>query len=355
MRRNSILLAGILSVACAGTAAAQGSGWYLGLGAGWTTLDPVKFNIAPPLGPLGGDTTFEDGAAVYLAGGYRFDMPFRVEGEIHYADFSSSRLRIGSASAVSSGDVGMTSFLINGLYDFPLSRHFSLSLGAGVGAALVDASLHDGLGDRLDRSGTAFTYQGIVGFNVGLTEQLEMGVDYRYQFVDNSDHRLTTPLGQADASLKTQNIQSVMFNVRWFLAGPPPPPPPPPAPYVPPPPPPPPPPPAPVKTFIVFFDFDKSDLTDEAVKVVAEAANTAKTAGMVKVLVTGHTDTTGSVSYNQALSERRAVAVKAQLVTDGLSDADISTVGKGFSQPLVATGPGVREPQNRRAVIDLGH
>jgi outer membrane protein OmpA-like peptidoglycan-associated protein len=75
---------------------------------------------------------------------------------------------------------------------------------------------------------------------------------------------------------------------------------------------------------------------------------------MVKVIVTGHTDTVGSASYNQPLSERRAAAVKAQMISDGLNEADIATVGKGFADPLVPTGPGVREPQNRRAVIDLG-
>ena len=109
-----------------------------------------------------------------------------------------------------------------------------------------------------------------------------------------------------------------------------------------------------VKTFIVFFDFDKSNLTSEAQKVVAEAVDTAKKMGMVRVLVTGHTDTVGSRAYNQGLSERRAGSVKAEMVRLGLSEGEITTVGKNFSEPLVPTGPGVREPQNRRAVIDLG-
>jgi outer membrane protein OmpA-like peptidoglycan-associated protein len=109
-----------------------------------------------------------------------------------------------------------------------------------------------------------------------------------------------------------------------------------------------------VKTFIVFFDFDKSDLTQQAMQVVAEAVRTAKEQGSVHVLVTGHTDTVGSESYNMALSLRRAAAVKAQMVTDGLNESEIETAGKGFSVPLVPTGPGIREPQNRRSVIDLG-
>ena len=75
---------------------------------------------------------------------------------------------------------------------------------------------------------------------------------------------------------------------------------------------------------------------------------------MVKVFITGHTDTVGSHSYNQGLSERRAEAVKDEMVTEGLDGSQISTVGKSFDDPLVPTGPGVREPQNRRAVIALG-
>jgi outer membrane protein OmpA-like peptidoglycan-associated protein len=109
-----------------------------------------------------------------------------------------------------------------------------------------------------------------------------------------------------------------------------------------------------VKTFIVFFNFNRSDLTTQAQQVVASAVDAARRMGAVRILVTGHTDTVGSAEYNQALSERRANTVKAQLISDGLSDGDITTVGRGFDEPLVATGPGVREPQNRRAVIDLG-
>ena len=109
-----------------------------------------------------------------------------------------------------------------------------------------------------------------------------------------------------------------------------------------------------MRTFIVFFDFDQSNLTAEAQQVVAEAVRTAMTSGMVRVVVTGHTDTVGSQAYNQGLSERRATSVENEMVRLGLNANDIQTVGRSFTDPLVPTGPGVREPQNRRAVIDLG-
>ena len=118
---------------------------------------------------------------------------------------------------------------------------------------------------------------------------------------------------------------------------------------------PPPLPPPVIRSFIVFFDFDRSNLSPEAKQVVAVAVKTANDTGMARILVTGHTDTVGTQRYNQALSERRASAVKVEMMRLGVNASDIGTIGKSFSEPLVATGPGVREPQNRRAVIDLGY
>jgi len=140
------------------------------------------------------------------------------------------------------------------------------------------------------------------------------------------------------------------------VAPPPPPPAPPPPPVVQPPPPPlaqAAPPPAPVRMFVVFFDFDKYNLTEQAETIVGEAVVAARRQP-VRVFITGHTDTVGSREYNQRLSERRALAVKNAMVRAGIDADEISTVGRNFSDPLVPTGPGIREPQNRRAVIDLG-
>jgi iron complex outermembrane receptor protein len=122
----------------------------------------------------------------------------------------------------------------------------------------------------------------------------------------------------------------------------------------------PPAPPAPVakapeaaRQFQVFFDFDKSDITSAAAQVIEAAAEAVKAGNVVRLTVTGHTDTVGSAKYNQALSERRAAAVKGQLVTDGVASGEITATGVGKSGLLVPTADGVREPQNRRAEIVL--
>jgi OmpA-OmpF porin, OOP family len=108
------------------------------------------------------------------------------------------------------------------------------------------------------------------------------------------------------------------------------------------------------KEFIVYFPFDQYILTPDAQSVVQEAGQYAtgdQVAGHVTVV--GHTDTSGSVAYNMRLSERRAKATADQLVADGVSQSVLDVSWKGKSEPAVQTGDGVKEPLNRRAVIDV--
>lgn len=343
-----------LWVAGAGIADAQGEGPYISLGGGWSSLDPVKFNIGGSVGPISGKSSFTNDAAVNVSAGYKFALPIRVEAEVKYTDFDARKLSLSTlpAAAVANGDLGVTSFFANVLYDYPLSRHLFFTIGGGIGAALADANLSDRVGDQLLKTGAGFSWQGIAGLTIALSERFQVQFDYRYQSIDDTGHEFISLVGMGDASLKSKNIQAAMLNFRWFVNSPaPPPPPPPPAPPLLPPSPPPPPLPT---NYVVFFDFNKADLTPEAKQVVATAAAIAQSRGMVRIVITGHTDTVGSASYNLRLSERRALAVKSQLVADGVPEDGIATIGKGFNDPLVPTGPNVREPQNRRAVIDLG-
>jgi outer membrane protein OmpA-like peptidoglycan-associated protein len=144
-----------------------------------------------------------------------------------------------------------------------------------------------------------------------------------------------------------------------------------------------------VKQYMVFFDFDRSNITTQAAATIKQAADTAKMAGtatgrtsdqctaegrrqqlagealvrfvgqctggaaITRVAVTGHTDTSGSATYNMALSLRRANAVKDALVREGIPAAAIGVTGRGETQLLVQTQDGVKEPQNRRVEIVL--
>jgi len=116
----------------------------------------------------------------------------------------------------------------------------------------------------------------------------------------------------------------------------------------------PPPPPQPVVTppsFMVFFDWDSSRLSEASLNVVRQASAAFKSKGSARIRATGHTDTSGPESYNMALSLRRANAVKDALVRDGVPAAAITVIGRGEAGLLVQTADGVREPQNRRVEI----
>ncbi len=111
--------------------------------------------------------------------------------------------------------------------------------------------------------------------------------------------------------------------------------------------------PMPKKNFLVFFDFDRSNITADAQRVITEAASAAKAGNVSRIQLTGHTDRSGSDQYNMALSLRRGEAVKQALIRQGIPAASIAVIGRGESQPLVPTADGVREPQNRRVEILL--
>ena len=112
--------------------------------------------------------------------------------------------------------------------------------------------------------------------------------------------------------------------------------------------------PAAPKSYLVFFDFDKSDLTSAGRQIVDQAAMNAPAAKVTQIAVTGHTDTVGSDEYNMRLSKRRAMSVAAELEAHGIPESEIAIVAKGKRDPLVPTGDGVREPQNRRVEIVYG-
>jgi iron complex outermembrane recepter protein len=104
-------------------------------------------------------------------------------------------------------------------------------------------------------------------------------------------------------------------------------------------------------SYLVFFDFNKSDLTPQATQIVDQAAANAGPAKVTQLTVTGHTDTVGSDAYNMRLSRRRAESVAAQLEKDGIASSEIQIVAKGKRDLLVPTADGVKEPQNRRVQI----
>jgi OOP family OmpA-OmpF porin len=103
--------------------------------------------------------------------------------------------------------------------------------------------------------------------------------------------------------------------------------------------------------YIVYFDWDRSDIRPDAAAVIADVVADAATLGAPPISVTGHTDLSGSVDYNMGLSLRRADSVRDALIAGGVSPDQITTAGRGEAEPAVPTADGVREQANRRAEI----
>ena len=132
------------------------------------------------------------------------------------------------------------------------------------------------------------------------------------------------PFGFPPSTMKYKsgyNTQNIVASLTMKF-GAPPPAPPPPAPPAPPPPP-------THQVYLVFFDWDKYNITPEGQQIIQLAANQYRSGGRVTLQVTGYTDTSGSPGYNQRLSERRANAVAAALERLGVPRSDMVVAGRG--------------------------
>lgn len=102
-----------------------------------------------------------------------------------------------------------------------------------------------------------------------------------------------------------------------------------------------------------LFDFDKSVLRPDGRKSIDDAVAKLRGVDLEMVIATGHTDSIGTDAYNQKLSERRADAVKAYLVSKGIPTAKITTIGKGESQPVATNRTAEGRQKNRRVDIEF--
>lgn len=102
---------------------------------------------------------------------------------------------------------------------------------------------------------------------------------------------------------------------------------------------------------IVFFDFDVDAVPESAGQTLDAVVQNASACGWQRLVVTGHTDRSGSDAYNQALSVRRANNVSALLASKGVDRSKLEVSGHGEAEPRVPTVDGERNPQNRRVEI----
>ena len=103
---------------------------------------------------------------------------------------------------------------------------------------------------------------------------------------------------------------------------------------------------------IIYFDFDDFSLSEVSKITLTNFINKNKI-DLSRYIIIGHTDTKGRSNYNLKLSLQRAEAIKNILVNIGISDKNISVLGKGESNLAVYTPDDTKHPANRRAEIKI--
>jgi outer membrane protein OmpA-like peptidoglycan-associated protein len=294
-----------------------------------------------------------------LAVGYGLGNGFRFEIE---GDFARSDIRhiVGTPFPTSGNGTARTfGVMANALYDMDVGVPWIFPyVGAGAGYqwttlnSLTAVAPGGGFVSSTGQQTGAFAMQAIIGasFPVPNVPGLSLTADYRFMDILGGEKfdSVVVNSGVTSASqLKMHNQfdHDLVFGVRYAFNAP--------RPMAPAMAPTPmaAPAPAPARSYLVFFDWDKAELTERARSIVKEAADNSTRVQVTRIEVNGYTDTSGKPSYNQALSVRRAQAVAGELVRDGVPQNVINIQGFGDTHLLVSTGPGVREPQNRRVEI----
>ena len=214
----------------------------------------------------------------------------RVEAEGVYRE-NTGTLAVGGFSA--GFNFNEVAIMGNAYYDFLAGSAIVPYIGAGAGVAFLNAGA---LGATAQS--TQFAYQGILGVGWNINPMFRLNLEGRYYGTTAPNFSNQGSLGGTQYNLtyspQNNNVSAMLsLHIRFGVAAPPPPPPPPPV--VSPP------------SFMVFFDWDRSNLSQQALTTIQQAANAFQAKGNARITATGHTDTSGPESYNMA-----AVAASCQ-------------------------------------------
>lgn len=344
-----------LTMAFAGVAFAAKAqpfqGLYIGAGAGYNLPENWSSSRVTVAEPKGGAVGL--GSVGYALGnGFRFE----IEGDYRWAGLKHTGL-----AASTSGSVQTYGAMANVLFDIDVGAPWIYPyIGGGVGyawthfnqTAVFTSAAFPAIGSHFNQTQGGFAFQAIGGLSFPMpgVPGLSLTTEYRFFGVPDSEtfHGSQVTAGvpvSLPIALKAQSQynHSFLLGVRYAFNVAAPVPVAAPAQTAPAP--------APARSYLVFFDWDKATLSDRARQIIKEAADNSTHVQYTRIEVNGYTDTSGTPRYNMGLSIRRANAVKAELIKDAVPQNAIAVQGFGQTHLLVPTGPGVREPQNRRVEI----
>ncbi|MCB2096322.1 MAG: OmpA family protein [Parvularculaceae bacterium] len=374
MKLKTTLLAAAATLAFAPAAHAY-QGMYGAIGAGLSYVGPDRdFESAGPPLAFDSEADYDNGIGVYTALGHEGANGWRKEFEFSYRQNDLRHLPgdginfTGWNENTVDGDIQSMAFMFNLIKNFQSSGKVTPFVGVGAGMARLkadylgaDPSFSGGFGAlSVNDKSWEFAYQGIAGLAFELAEGLALDISYRYFATLDPDFSGTLA-GAATSFNQEYNSHSVFAGLRWNFGA------------------------AaaaapqykdcwdgssvPVAAdcppqltedasaaldpinVIVYFDYDKSNLTPEASNLIREASARALANDVDTVVVSGHADRSGGSAYNQALSERRASVVRDALVANGISADNIRVESFGEDRPAKPTEDGVREPLNRRTEV----
>ncbi len=357
MLRNALLAATILALPAAAIAEPI-SGLYVGAGVGGDYMLDNNAKLTVGTGTATGKAKSNViGIAGAASVGYGLGNGLRIELEASGRDI---RVKSSGKGAVATGGGTLYTYgpMLNALYDLDLGSSVTPYVGVGGGyqfSQISGGSVSGGgssFGVKSDTKGSA-AVQGILGVAYAIPGATGLAVTGEYRFLatlgDTKFSGSTNTGATGSLKLGNQYHNEILVGLRYAFGATPA------APMmaptatpaatpaaV-----------APIRSYLVFFDWDKADLTARAQQIIADAAAASRTVSATKIDVAGHADKTGTAGYNQALSLRRANNVAAELVRLGVPKTAIAITAFGDTKPLVPTAAGVREPQNRRVEIVL--
>jgi outer membrane protein OmpA-like peptidoglycan-associated protein len=349
-------------------------GVYGAIGAGLSYIGPDRDFEGTGALAFDSEADYENGIGVYTALGHEGAGGWRKEFEFSYRTndlrhFPGDGINFtGWNENTVDGDIQSMAFMFNLIKNFQSDSKVTPYVGIGAGMARLkadyigaDPSFSGGFGAlNVQDKAWEFAYQGIAGLAFELAEGLALDLSYRY-FATLDPDFTGTLAGLAENYEQEYNSHSLFAGLRWNFGAA-----------------------APAApqykdcwdgssvpvasdcppqlteqttgaldpiNVIVYFDYDKSNLTPEASNLIKEAAARALANDVDAVVVSGHADRSGGSAYNQQLSERRAAVVRDALIANGIPADKIRLESYGEDRPAKPTEDGVREPLNRRTEV----